>query len=605
MAQFSLDPEAIAGKYEALREDVAGDREVMHKRLAGLEELNTEAHHKYAELQRKAHQLQQQLVFAKAGVPSGKTPLKPKPRSSRRPLGDARQTPKAETPAPEAPTPATEAPPSPTDMQPTYGDAVQQAQELAETETALQEVRQEHEASALSHQLEVDNLLDALEKKDRELREQDVRIETLLAFVPDKDVAMVFDGADKPPTVHDLGDTDLDAVAAGAVSPRHVDRPVIVARFPRKSAASSMDIRGTDGAIEGPPDAVANAPHRARAKGVEKEWRAAAAARRAEAAAQAKTIEKAEAAAAAPAPAPRDARVIEGKRVVEGTRVVEAERVLEPKAEAAPAAQKEAAPAPRKKPSMWNSTVKRIAENRRKAIEEAHAEALRKRDAQLAELTKEASKLAAENAAKDERLYAAARDVVDAKRESVDARARLGRAEIDLAVAHRQTKDESVGLRQRYEREAQKARLALNAEIRGATVEIRQDRDAALKRLEYVDGLLKAEGGADADKLRATRRQNKGLLKRVADTNLLRKRELAGYAKATEDLRNEVSRLKLALKKAKAPAKENVGPAAVLKARKKRAALEATRKYTFSVGGRSREYSFNTRAEPSQWHPRG
>ena len=36
-----------------------------------------------------------------------------------------------------------------------------------------------------------------------------------------------------------------------------------------------------------------------------------------------------------------------------------------------------------------------------------------------------------------------------------------------------------------------------------------------------------------------------------------------------------------------------------------RAALEATRKYTFSVGGRSREYSFNTRAEPSQWHPRG
>ena len=153
-----------------------------------------------------AHQLQQQLVFAKAGVPSGKTPVKPKPRSSRRPLGDARQTPKVETPAPEAPTSPTEAPPSPTDMQPTYGDAVQQAQELAETETALQEVRQEHEASALSHQLEVDNLLDALEKKDRELREQDVRIETLLAFVPDKDVAMVFDGADKPPTVHDLGD---------------------------------------------------------------------------------------------------------------------------------------------------------------------------------------------------------------------------------------------------------------------------------------------------------------------------------------------------------------------------------------------------------------
>ena len=92
---------------------------------------------------------------------------------------------------------------------------------LAETEVALQEARQEHELSTQAHQLEVDNLLDALEKKDRELREQDVRIETLLAFVPDKDVAMVFDGSDKPPTVHDL-DADLDAIADGTVSPRHV-----------------------------------------------------------------------------------------------------------------------------------------------------------------------------------------------------------------------------------------------------------------------------------------------------------------------------------------------------------------------------------------------
>ena len=48
MAQFTLDPEALAGKYEALREDVQGDRDVMHKRIATLEELNKEAHRKYA-----------------------------------------------------------------------------------------------------------------------------------------------------------------------------------------------------------------------------------------------------------------------------------------------------------------------------------------------------------------------------------------------------------------------------------------------------------------------------------------------------------------------------------------------------------------------------
>ena len=70
MAQFTLDPEALAGKYEALREDVNGDRDVMHKRIATLEELNKEAHRKYAELQKKAHELQQQVVFAKAGVPT-------------------------------------------------------------------------------------------------------------------------------------------------------------------------------------------------------------------------------------------------------------------------------------------------------------------------------------------------------------------------------------------------------------------------------------------------------------------------------------------------------------------------------------------------------
>merc|ERR1711965_173907 len=141
---------------------------------------------------------------------------------------------------------------------------------LAETEVALQEARQEHELSTQAHQLEVDNLLDALEKKDRELREQDVRIETLLAFVPDKDVAMVFDGADKPPVCHDL-DADLDAIADGTGSPRHVGRPVIVARFPQKSTEpSSVDIRGGRGEmIEAREEAAAQEPERAQESAVE------------------------------------------------------------------------------------------------------------------------------------------------------------------------------------------------------------------------------------------------------------------------------------------------------------------------------------------------
>ena len=134
---------------------------------------------------------------------------------------------------------------------------------------------------------------------------------------------------------------------------------------------------------------------------------------------------------------------------------------------------------------------------------------MRKRDKQLEELRGEIEKLTEENKAKDERLYAAARDVVDAKRESVDARARRA-GRLDLAVAHRATRQESVGLRQRYEREAQQARLALQAEIRGATVEIREDRDAALKRLEHVESLLKAQGGSENKQFVATKAGQQG-----------------------------------------------------------------------------------------------
>ena len=573
MAQFTLDPEALAGKYEALREDVNGDRDVMHKRIATLEELNKEAHRKYAELQKKAHELQQQVVFAKAGVPTT-TKGVPLMTTTKAPLQNVENVPSGEN----IPSLKRETLASPS------SEAMQQTVHvLAETEVALQEARQEHELSTQAHQLEVDNLLDALEKKDRELREQDVRIETLLAFVPDKDVAMVFDGSDKPPVCHDL-DADLDAIADGTVSPRHVGRPVIVARFPQKSMEpSSVDIRGGRGeVIEAPDDAIANAPHKPRPR-AEKEWRAAAERRRKEAAAQ-EAPERAQ-----------EAAVEETKEVIqaqETTKVVkdEATRSEEAPTQQAPTKQE---PTKKKTASRWGGAVKQIAENRRKAIEAAHEDALRKRDEQLEELRNEITKLTEDNKAKDERLYAAARDVVDAKRESVDARARLGRAELDLAVAHRATRQESVGLRQRYEREAQQARLALQAEIRGATVEIREDRDAALKRLEHVESLLKAQGGSENKQLVATKRANKVLTKRVENVNMLRKKEKAGFNQATTELQKEVEKLQKALKKATQPQKEN-NPQAVLKARRKSKALEEARKYSFAG-----------RPEPSQWYPRG
>ena len=572
MAQFTLDPEALAGKYEALREDVNGDRDVMHKRIATLEELNKEAHRKYAELQKKAHELQQQVVFAKAGVPTS-TKGVPLMTTTKAPLQNVENVPSGEN----VPSLKRETLASPS------SEAMQQTVHvLAETEVALQEARQEHELSTQAHQLEVDNLLDALEKKDRELREQDVRIETLLAFVPDKDVAMVFDGSDKPPVCHDL-DADLDAIADGTVSPRHVGRPVIVARFPQKSTEpSSVDIRGGRGEmIEAPDDAIANAPHKPRPR-AEKEWRAAAERRRKEAAAQ-EAPERAQ-----------ESAVEETKEVVkqEITREVVKEEAPS-RAETTKDAPTKQEPTKKKTASRWGGAVKQIAENRRKAIEAAHEDALRKRDEQLEELRNEITKLTEDNKAKDERLYAAARDVVDAKRESVDARARLGRAELDLAVAHRATRQESVGLRQRYEREAQQARLALQAEIRGATVEIREDRDAALKRLEHVESLLKAQGGSENKQLVATKRANKVLMKRVENVNMLRKKEKAGFNQATTELQREIEKLQKSLKKATQPQKEN-NPQAVLKARRKSKALEEARKYSFAG-----------RPEPSQWYPRG
>ena len=362
---------------------------------------------------------------------------------------------------------------------------------------------------------------------------------------------MVFDGSDKPPTVHDL-DADLDAIADGTVSPRHVGRPVIVARFPQKSTEpSSMDIRGGRGEmIEAPDEAIANAPHKPRPR-AEKEWRAAAERRRPKEPAAQEAPERAQ-----------ESAVEETKEVItkqETTREVVKDEATVTREEAptqqAPPTKQE--PVKKKTASRWGGAVKQIAENRRKAIEAAHEDALRKRDKQLEELRGEIEKLTEENKAKDERLYAAARDVVDAKRESVDARARLGRAELDLAVAHRATRQESVGLRQRYEREAQQARLALQAEIRGATVEIREDRDAALKRLEHVESLLKAQGGSENKQLVATKRANKVLMKRGERHMCCARKKRPGSIKLPRDLKKEIEKLQKALKKATQPQKEN------------------------------------------------
>ena len=125
------------------------------------------------------------------------------------------------------------------------------------------------------------------------------------------------------------------------------------------------------------------------------------------------------------------------------------------------------------------------------------------------------------------------------------------------------------------------------------TMEIREGRDAALKRLEHVESLLKAQGGSENKQLVATKRANRVLMKRVENVNMLRKKEKAGFTQATTELKRESEKLQKAIKKAAAPQKEN-NPQAVLKARRKSKALEEARKYSFAG-----------RPEPSQWYPRG
>ena len=62
-------------------------------------------------------------------------------------------------------------------------------------------------------------------------------------------------------------------------------------------------------------------------------------------------------------------------------------------------------------------------------------------------------------------------------------------------------------------------------------MEIREDRDAALKRLEHVESLLKAQGGSENKQLVATKRANKVLMKRVENVNMLRKKKRPGSTK--------------------------------------------------------------------------
>ena len=95
-------------------------------------------------------------------------------------------------------------------------------------------------------------------------------------------------------------------------------------------------------------------------------------------------------------------------------------------------------------------------------------------------------------------------------------------------------------------------------------MEIREDRDAALKRLEHVESLLKAQGGSENKQLVATKRANKVLMKRVENVNMLRRKKRPGSTK----LRGLKGRSKTQ-KALEAPNRKGEQSSAVLKARRK------------------------------------
>ena len=72
-----------------------------------------------------------------------------------------------------------------------------------------------------------------LERCRRHLRESEARVETLLAFTPDRDVAMVFDAGNVRDEVRTR---DTTAIAEGRMSARHASHRVVVSRFARRSA---------------------------------------------------------------------------------------------------------------------------------------------------------------------------------------------------------------------------------------------------------------------------------------------------------------------------------------------------------------------------------
>ena len=141
--------------------------------------------------------------------------------------------------------------------------------------------------------------------------------------------------------------------------------------------------------------------------------------------------------------------------------------------------------------------------------------------------------------------------------------------------------DEAVAVRGKYESEAQKARAALDGEVRGATVRrpsgrrvpvgprrrygrrdersnaarktvvvpqvaIREERDGALRRLRHAEALLDAQGGRHAGALRKARASCGELKKKLSELQRRRKLELEGYGRDVAELRGRMERVKLA-----------------------------------------------------------
>ena len=347
--------------------------------------------------------------------------------------------------------------------------ALEQASELSKMNRAKADLEEEMSSGKLS----VASLLETIERKDGELAAQDARIQTLLAFVPERDVAMVFDGAATGPRTVDLGD-DLDAVAAGAKSPRHCDRPAIVARFPRRSAGGGaafggLDLRRHGAADRGeeprPPLGRGPAPTR-RGEG----------ARRAD----------------APPPPPGGG---------------------EPRRGARAAADDD--------------------DGARRAAAARHASQVDAFRAREAALIRELQR-------RDDLLHAATRDVVEAKREALDARVRLGRGEAELAAAHARVSDACVALRARYEAEARAARAALAREVEAATVVETRARGAAEGRADAAEAALRSQTSTHSGALRKARGDVAYLKKTARDLQRRRKLELEGYGRDVSELRRRL-----------------------------------------------------------------